>query len=82
MSEDRLERALESMKQEAVDADDARGRARPRLERSCPMPPARPARSSGRTSAPTRAERWQAAGACFWKTTSAGAPRAASRWPI
>jgi len=79
MSEDRLEKALQEMRQEDVDAgtlEAARARvwnevtnaARRRL---CGVP----ATSRYLDGA------LEAAAASCWKTTSAAAPRAASRWP-
>ena len=81
MSEDRLDRALQEMKQEDRRCRDARRRAR-RVwndadehcrRRLCGVP-ARLPRVPERSRSP-------AAGACCWKTTSAAAPRAALRSP-
>ena len=81
MSEDRLDRALQEMQQEAVDAatlEAVRARVWNTLTehgrcRLCGVP--------ARLPRVSRAEPSPAAGACCWKTMSAAAPRVAPRWP-
>ena len=80
MSEDRLERALQEMKEEDVDAGTLEA-ARARVWEKVTNAGTPPVRSSGRTSTRIWATSWATAAASWWKTISAAAPAVAPESP-